>query len=49
MKNFLKSKIGNYYKFFFDYNETLTVFLFHEVTDNPSNYQKRDKIFHRKK
>jgi len=49
MKNFLKSKIGNCYKFFFDYHETLTVFLFHEVTDNPSNYQKRDKIFHRKK
>ena len=49
MKKFLKFKIGNFYKNFYNYNESLTIFLFHEVTDTPSEYQKRDGVFHTKK
>jgi hypothetical protein len=49
MKNFFKSKFGKIYKIFFNNFSGLTVFLFHEVTDYPSEYQIRDGLFHKKK
>ena len=49
MKNFFKSELGKIYKIFFNNFSGLTVFLFHEVTDYPSEYQIRDGLFHEKK
>jgi len=50
MRNFIKNIIGkNYKKFFYNFQKKkISIFLFHEVTDYPSEYQKLDKIFHTK-
>jgi hypothetical protein len=47
MKNFLKSVIGSCYRFLHDVNnKNLTVFLFHEITNSPSDFQREFKLYH---
>ena len=47
MKNFLKSIIGSCYKYFHSiYHKNITVFLFHEITNNPSDFQKQFGLYH---
>ena len=49
IKNIIKKIIGNIYYYNFKFTnkkESLTIFLFHEVTNKPSEFQKKHKIFH---
>ena len=48
IKNIIKKIIGNIYYYNFKFTnkkESLTIFLFHEVTNKPSEFQKKHKIF----
>lgn len=48
-KNYVKSKIGKIFKIFLHDFSGLLVFIFHEVTDHPSEHQIQNRIFHKKK
>jgi hypothetical protein len=48
-KNYLKSKIGEICKIFLNDFSGLAVFIFHEVTDYPSEHQIKNGLFHKKK
>ena len=48
-KNYVKSKIGKISKIFLHDFSGLLVFIFHEVTDHPSEHQIQNRIFHKKK
>ena len=48
-KDTIKKILGNVYYYSFKYfnkKETLTIFLFHEITNKPSEFQKKYKIYH---
>lgn len=49
IKNYIKKKIGNFYYYYekkFLNNKSITIFLFHEISDNPSEFQKKNSLYH---
>ena len=51
IKNYIKKKLGQLY-FYYEKNflntNGVTTFLFHEISDNPSEFQKKFSLYHSK-
>ena len=45
-RSILKQIIGNLVKNKIDFEKKISIFLFHEITDNPSEFQKKFKLYH---
>ncbi len=51
IKNYIRNKLGLFYYYYekkFFNKDCITIFLFHEISDNPSEFQKKNNIYHTK-